>query len=99
MGQESIEARLARIEEHVTNIDERLGHWVQCRHVTRDGTCDFYSTVIDHDRKINQWTPDIEKIEEHEKKINQWTGAMATVALVCSLIGGLIGVIISKVFK
>lgn len=81
--QESIEARLARIEEHVKNIDFRLAEKVICcRHVTEEGKCDFFPLVLDHDRKINQWT-----------------GALAAVALLCSLIGSLIGVLFSKIIK
>jgi len=81
--QESIEARLARIEEHVRSIDVRLATKVVCcRHVTDDGKCDFLPTVIEHDRKINQWT-----------------GALAAVALLCSMIGAIIGVILAKVLK
>ena len=80
--QEFIE-RLTRIEEHVKNIDARLAEKVVCcRHVTEDGKCDFLPTVIEHDRKINQWT-----------------GALAAVAILCSMIGAIIGVIIAKVLK
>ena len=80
---ESIEERLARIEEHVKNIDARLTEKVVCcRHVTDDGKCDFLPTVIEHDRKINQWT-----------------GALAAVAMICSVVGGLIGVLLAKVWK
>ena len=97
--QEFIE-RLTRIEEHVRSIDVRLAEKIVCcRHVTEDGKCDFLPTVIDHDRKINQWAPDIKKIDEHDMKINQWTGALAAVAMLCSIIGGLIAVIIGKVWK
>ena len=82
-GQESIEERLARIEEHVRNIDLRLtAKVVCCRHVTDEGKCDFLPTVIEHDRKINQWT-----------------GALAAVALLCSMIGSVIGVLLAKVLK
>ena len=82
-GQESIEERLARIEEHVRSIDVRLAEKIVCcRHVTDDGKCDFLPTVIEHDRKINQWT-----------------GALAAVALLCSMIGSVIGAILAKVLK
>ncbi len=81
--QESIDARLARIEEHVKNIDMRLAMKVVCcRHVTEEGRCDFY-----------------DDFKENERKINQWTGALAAIALICSLIGSVIGVILAKVFK
>ena len=81
--QESIEARLARIEEHVKSIDLRLSEKVVCcRHVTDEGKCDFFPTVIEHDRKLQQWT-----------------GALAAVALLCSFIGAIIGTILSKVLK
>lgn len=97
---ESIEIRLARIEEHVKSIDTRLAARLACcRHVTQDGECDFFHTVVDHDRQLHQWTPDVTKISEHDKKINQWTGALAAVALICSFIGSLIGFLLSKVLK
>jgi hypothetical protein len=79
---ESIEERLATIEEHIRNIDITLANQVICRHVTRDGDCDFTETIIDHDRKINQWT-----------------GALAAVSLLCAMIGGVIGVMLAKVWK
>lgn len=97
--QESIESRLARIDEHLRSIDAHLARQVACRHVTRNGECDFLNTVIANDRHINQWAPFVEKIDEHEKKINQWTGALAMVAFICSLIGGLIGVLMAKMWR
>ena len=78
----SIEERLATIEEHVRNIDLTLANQVVCRRVTSEGECEFFETVVDHDRKINQWT-----------------GALAAVSLVCAMIGGLIGVLLAKVWK
>ena len=80
--QETPETRLARIEEHLKSIDETLKQQVQVRHVNKDGICDAYGTVVDHDRRINQWT-----------------GALAAVALLCSMIGGFIGVIVTRVFR
>ena len=82
MTDKSIEERLATIEEHTRNIDSNLKLKFVCRHVTVDGECDFFASVVDHDRKINQWT-----------------GALATVALVCALVGSVIGAVIAKVLK
>lgn len=73
--------RLIRIEGHVAAIKEVLEERPQIRHINKDGICDAYHTVIDHDRRINQWT-----------------GALAAVAVVCSLIGAAIGVVLSKLW-
>lgn len=97
--QESVEVQLARIDGRLKNIEDKLGFWTQCRHVTRDGNCDFFDTVVTHDRQLNKWQPDIEKIDEHDKKINQWTGAMTAVSLISSFIGGLIAFFLTKVWK
>jgi len=104
--QEPIEVKIARIEEHqksidehMKSIDETLKKQVMLRHVNKDGICDAYVTVVEHDRTLNQWEKDVEKIEDHEKRINQWTGALGAVAFFCSLIGGFIGVLIAKVWK
>ena len=82
MPEKSIEERLATIEEHIRNIDGNLKLKFTCRHITIDGECDFFASVVDHDRKINQWT-----------------GALATVALVCALIGSVIGAMLSRILK
>ena len=97
--QESVETRLARIEEHIKNISDLLKHQVSIRHVNKDGICDAYVTVVEHDRRLSQWAPDVEKIESHETRINQWTGALAAVAVLCSMIGAAIGALITKMWK
>lgn len=93
MSDESVEVQIAQIDGRLKtmqvmldgrlgSIETRLAIWTQCRHITKEGDCDFFSTVVDHDRKINQWT-----------------GALAAVSLVCALIGGVIGAVISGVLK
>ena len=99
VDQESVETRLARIEEQLKSIHETLKRQVALRHVNKDGICDAYATVVEHDRRLNQWAPDVEKIEEHDKRINQWTGALVAVAFICSMIGAALGTLLSKVFK
>lgn len=53
--QEPIETRLARIEEHIKAIHDKLKDRPPIRHVNHDGVCDAYHTVISHDRRMNQW--------------------------------------------
>lgn len=96
---EAVEIRLARIEEHVKSINEKLGLWKQCRHVTSDGECDFLTTVVAHDRKISEWGPLVKKIDEHDAKINQWTGALAATSAVSAFIGALIATIMARFWK
>jgi predicted nucleic acid-binding Zn-ribbon protein len=97
--QESVETRLARIEEQLKSIHDTLKKQVALRHVNKDGICDAYVTVVEHDRRLSQWAPDVEKIEDHEKRINQWTGALLVVACICSMIGTIIGALLAKAFK
>ena len=99
VDQESVETRLARIEEQLKSIHETLKMQIALRHVNKDGICDAYVTVVEHDRRLNQWGPDVEKIEDHERRINQWTGALAAIAVICSMIGAAIGALITKVWK
>ena len=81
-SQESIEERLARIEERLRSIDAHLERQIACRHVTRDGECDFFASVVENDRRINQWS-----------------GALGAVAFICSLIGGMLGVMLTKFWR
>lgn len=97
--QESVETRLARIEEQLKSIHDTIKRQTTLRHVDRDGVCDVYAMALEHDRRLSQWAPDVEKIEEHDKRINQWTGALVAVAFICSMIGTMIGALLSKVFK
>jgi hypothetical protein len=53
---ETIDARLARIEERLKVITSYIERQIVCRHVTRDGECDFYQIVVDTQRTRNQWT-------------------------------------------
>ena len=99
LDQESTETKLARMEEHLKSIDETLKKQVPLRHVNKDGMCDAYMTVEQHGLRLAEWAPDIKKINIHDTRINQWTGALAAVALICSMIGALIATIIGKVFK
>lgn len=52
---ETVETRLARIEEQLTVIQRTLSTYVPLRHMNKDGVCDAWGTVIAHDRKMNQW--------------------------------------------
>lgn len=90
---ESIVVQLAVIVQRLNSIDEKLQERPILKHVDKDGVCDAYKTVVAHDRTLNQWAPDVCKIDEHEAKINQWAGALTAVALISSFLGGLIGVL------
>lgn len=90
MGEESIKdwmvaalERLARIEQRLDGIDATLDRRYVC--------CKHVT---------NEGTCEFKPIvDAHEKTINHWTGAIAGVALVCSLLGSVIGAIIVKMFK
>jgi hypothetical protein len=97
--QESVETRLARIEEQLRSIHDTIKRQTTLRHVNRDGVCDVYAMALEHDRRLSQWAPDVEKIDEHEKQIRQWTGAMSLASAVSAFIGALIAIIITKVWK
>lgn len=77
-----MEVKVARIDEHIQHVKERLDALPICRHLTDEGDCIF-----------------VDKLDRHDKTINQWTGALAAVALLCSLIGAVIGAVIAKVMK
>jgi hypothetical protein len=79
---ESVDTRLARIEEHILNIDDRLKEWVECRHVLPTGYCEFLPTV-----------------QETERVVNQWRGAIGVIAVVCTLLGTILGYVVMKVLK
>lgn len=53
--QEPDHDRLIRIEECVKVIIAKLEAHPPIRHVDKDGVCDAYHTVIQHDRRMNQW--------------------------------------------
>lgn len=108
--QESVEVQFAQIDGRLktmqmmldgrlSSIDARLLVWTQCRHITKEGDCDFFSTVVAHDRTLSEWGPNVKKIDEHEKQINQWTGAMSLASFISALVGGLIAIVVTKVWK
>ena len=110
MAEESVEVQFAQIDGRLktmqvmldgrlSNIEARLLVWTQCRHITKEGDCDFFSTVVSHDRTLSRWAPGVEKIDEHEKQIRQWTGAMSLASAVSAFVGALIAIIITKVWK
>lgn len=53
--QETDHDRLIRIEAAVETIKEGLEKHPPIRHINKDGICDAYGTVINHDRRMNQW--------------------------------------------
>ena len=87
------------LDGRLSNIEARILAWTQCRHITKEGDCDFFSTVVAHDRTLSRWAPDLEKINEHEKQINQWTGAMSLASVISAFVGALIAIIVGKVWK
>lgn len=83
--QGDIKAIRARMDEHPP-----------LRHIDKDGNCLAYHTLVEHDRTLSRWEPDIQKIDEHDTKIDQWTGALAAVAAASAFIGGLVGALAVK---
>ena len=55
MTEETDHDRLIRIESAVRAIKETLDKHPPIRHINKDGVCDAYHTVIEHDRRMNQW--------------------------------------------
>jgi hypothetical protein len=94
-----LETMQAMLDGRLSNIEARLLVWTQCRHITKEGECDFFSTVVEHDRALSRWAPDLKKINEHEKQINQWTGAMSLASAVSAFVGALLAIIATKVWK
>jgi len=99
MSDEPVAVQLARIEERLKNIEEKLDLRAQCRHVTREGDCDFFNTIIAHDRQLSEWGPSVKKIDSHETSINQWTGAMSLASAISAAVGALLAIIVTKVWK
>lgn len=100
IDQESVITRLARIEEHLVNIDRRLSEKIVCcRHVTSEGRCDFFELVVEHDRTINKWEPQIEKVEALDTTIKEWSGGLRAIHLLYAFISALLAVVVSRVWK